>query len=496
MNGENLGILESLLIRFSNKQSLFVNHILSNDMDSAKKVALELFKSHPQYLLLYCYLDMKESKELLFRALKNIKNIDLNFIYLLLRDNRILYDDIDDIVNKIDGDLFVNKAIKKAQFLKKYKFLSNDDSKEIVFDDVINVLENGNEEKTKLKYLNELRIKKIEIKDKNLKDSIKEELNALLNIIDDFELYKFAIAHEIDIQENASKNLLWYKIIKLKDNLSAIQIIRESLDFLDIYKILCISDIKSVDAENYDILIDFLGKGYKRELLDKMFILYNQNQSFINTKILLALLIASKQENLLVVAFYISSVNKFEDNYEIDLIHLFINRYFCFHSNIQCLMKNLDIKNIQLINTAYIWSDPMIVSKTFFNSPRKVLINAISGDLKSMEASLKSYLTYNRVAYSYSLVKLIRNLKNCAVLSEIEEMKILSTERETMFSLLLGPECRYLFDKITINSKRISSGSIETILSKPLTKFSDDLFKNDYVEFNSDFISTFKRLIK
>lgn len=74
-------------------------------------------------------------------------------------------------------------------------------------------------------------------------------------------------------------------------------------------------------------------------------------------------------------------------------------------------------------------------------------------------------------------------------------LKILSTKASTLFSDLLGAECSYMFNKITIYDEMECSGTISTIRSKKSESFKNDAFVNDIFPIkDSVFIEFFTKL--
>jgi len=88
----------------------------------------------------------------------------------------------------------------------------------------------------------------------------------------------------------------------------------------------------------------------------------HNDPSLLCLKALLMFLISTRTEKNLILALYLSRTYKFEENYEIALIHVFLNRFFGFSREVQRLLKELAVKNIQVYNLVYLWLDPLLVA--------------------------------------------------------------------------------------------------------------------------------------
>lgn len=484
--------LKSLLSKFSSKESLFANAIFTENKEVAKRIAYELYKKSPHYLLFYYILNRKESKSLILKLISNLRDIDLNLVYLLLKLEDFNHEDFSLLQSRIFSDSSIGLCIEKQMFLKKYEKVSDLDEVE--------------------------------------KNQVAIELTTLINKIDDFSLYDFAIKNEIQLIEDESGkvtfkennftvennsninnsteiesidtsnsrpntekktdsddllrnsiNMNWYRIIQNKDFDCARRMILLSTNFCDIKKILEYCPLEDTESPTHNILIKYLKGDDPRKLLESSFNhLFNEN-SFISIKVLLALLIATKDEKLLLLALQISESAKFEENYEIGLINLFLCRYFLLFAKIRRGFQLLDIKNIQMHNLAYIWSDPMILMNVKLTDEILLFKREISNTQSSIEKMLITSLDNGKVAVAYSLIELRESLKNSAIVNEINSRKIISTSPFSMFSNFLGESCSFLFDKLIVTDRRTVQGIIPTIRTTPAHEFSESVFENDFL---------------
>lgn len=479
-----------IISKISGPQYQFVQAILSNNIEAARKLAYDLYKTHPQYLTFLLFRELKDSKKILLAQLKKTKTIDAHMFYQMINSPEFTYLELRDLSNRFTNSSFINKCIKKAMIIKKYN------SPEMTSGVAL-----------------------IDYK----KNEITREIEDAIVEMDDFSLYKLALELGIDLKFESpdhnnillhSINFQWYLAKKYKNPENFISIITKLRSFSDVFNLIsiyvpdnsttginCLLDLCDSNPE-YKILIKFLTNGYSLDLLEASWKVFQESSSMFKLKILLALLIASKSENYLVLAFYLTSSfynftganlnpsadnsNKKEsENYEIELIHMFLNRYFLFNLGVMKLYEKLDIKNIQAHNLAYIWSDPMIIGDIPFKESVKAFKNEIKNEILTIESHLKEFIEMNRIANAASLLNLRSRLLDSMISKEIESRKILSTESSTLFSDLLGAHCSFLFNKSTVNDARESDGLLPSLFSKGSKDIKNDanaikcLLKND-----------------
>ena len=527
--------LRSFLAKFTSKETLFVNAILSENKESAKTIAFELYKKSPQYLLFYYLLNSKENKALILKLIESIKNLDGNLIYLLLKSEDFTHDELLPFKHKIHLNSFIGLCIEKQFFLKKYEknFKPNLNEQKEIAKELIELIRKiddfalydfalkhgidflkypcSQNEFTCLKGENYIRESQDANKSNKATNSADNSINkshqSLENNLDSLYNHpkdKETIQNNSDqikvlSSENESNsiqtmkntiNMSWYKIIKNKDSASAREILLNSINFQDVKKVLDYCPIESTGFKTYDILIKYLKGEDPKELLSLFFTFLHEDGSFLSMKILLALLIATREEKLLLLALHLSETNKFEDNYEIQLINLFLCRYFLLFKNIRKNFESLDIKNVQVHNLTFIWSDPMIVSNIKLTDEISTFKREITKMVTDIENSIISSLDNFNIAISLSLIELRNKLKKSTICQEIQTRQIVSKSKFSMFSGLLGEKCEFLFDKIVIEDARSVAGSIPTLRTTPASKFSEDIFNNQFLNINDQNLIT------
>lgn len=459
--------LDSLIAKFYGKQSSFIAAVLNNNVSSAKSLAFELYKDHPAYLLFFYCINKDENRQVILNLLGRCKQIDPHLLYSLLNSSAYTYGDLRELLTNFKGHSFIDCCIKKAAFLKKHESYSGAESEGISSD----------------------------------ASSICYELNELLCVVDDFQLYEFAIRNDIEIKKRNSPNYLWYSLIrghKLKSVSEEVarDLILKTTSFQEIKRILDYCKIEDAGDKRYNIVIKYLNAGFSTDLLRQAFVLLDGDQSFITVKIVLALLIASKDEGLIVLALYLSQTCHFEANYEIGLIDLYLCRYFLLFRQLMMKIEKLDIKNVQQHNLAYLWSDPMNVAKVRLNDYIKAFQNEIKNEIDGSEVMIRKFIDNNLVSSAVSCLELRSSLLNSVICDEIRQLKIKSTNPQTMFSELLGEECRYMFDKVTASDCRIPGGTIDTLRSVADQPFSSKIYENEFMKItDQNFIMNFERAI-
>lgn len=402
-----------------------VDLLISGKFEDAVKEALAIYQKHPRFLLISSYFDVRKSRSLLLKFIEQDDNLDPHFLILLLDDLHNFNEEAQSEIVKL-----CQNAIKRnSQPNGSNHFISYRLKAELIFHKVVHPSES--------------------------------DLADLIKHLNDFRLYSYANNYNMHVSPNDTINFKWY-LAHRGDVQMARNLILKSTSFNDILQLSKLLGDSSV-GNAVDILIEFLTHNCTpdriSEMIKMMIQICQESSSFLNVKILLSLLISTRSINNLVLAAYIAHNNRLEANYEILLIEMFIYRYFCFIPIILKLYKFLDIKNVQLYNTAYIWSDPLIYE---VNHKCKINLHEVNYRIKEIQSIQKSdlalirerivsYVDYNRIAHAVSLVELHRMISDSITIKELEAMKIMATKKQTIFTDLLGSKCSYLFDKLVCN---------------------------------------------
>ncbi|ELA41676.1 uncharacterized protein VICG_01309 [Vittaforma corneae ATCC 50505] len=138
----------------------------------------------------------------------------------------------------------------------------------------------------------------------------------------------------------------------------------------------------------------------------------------------------------------------------------------------------------------------MNVLKVRLNNHIKTFQSEVKNEIDGTEVMIRKFIDSNLIASAVSCLELRSSLVNSVICSEIKQLKIKSIDPQTMFSELLGEECRYIFDKITVSDRRNPSGSVNTLRSVADQLFSDRIYENEFMKIaDQNFITDFERSI-
>lgn len=291
-------------------------------------------------------------------------------------------------------------------------------------------------------------------------------INLLLNYVDDWNLYKYALDNNLNILHKKSVNFSIYKIIKFKDTKLAESFIKNNSNFTEIKNILNFVDQIPFEEPIYEILIKYLSKNHTNEDIKEVFYLYKTNKNFLTIKLLLALLISSQIENNLILAYKIAKdeQNLLEDNYEIKLVYLYLSRFFCNTGEVKRLFYELDIKNTLHENFRSLWSD---FNSKFFSDIEYDYLNCKKGLIKQINNSIMLFIEKGLFMHSINILETKMKLEN-------------NEYSECAFKGLLGEKCEYIFER-KIDTNRFDDFKLRVLFKKDITSnFDDSIFLNEY----------------
>lgn len=478
LSGEHLS---NLLRLFESNEEKCVDSAIAGDFEAAHSHGYKLYDKSPQYIIWTFYLDLAAKKNLLLLFLKKQLSIEPLFLYTLLKDERLAWDDLKDLIPDSFDESFVSKLLRREIILKKHGFVS-------AIPGLDGDVYDG---KHKQVHVNRANLSQKE------RDGLFQEINGVISSLDDFKLYDFAIQNGIEVLPRKSTNYNWYKLIISRDKDLARTMILKTINFHEVALIAELSGLDITGHATYDILLEFLHGGYSECLLRRITDEFRGNKSFMTCKVFLALLIASRSESNLVLAHYISYAYPDKNNYEIELTHLFLSRYFCFYEGVRSLMGKLKIKTIQTYNMTYLWSDPMIASGASTSRHSKQLTLLLRKNREEARRKMKHYLDNGQLAQAASLHSIITKVDNMSCIKEVKSGVIYSADPSTLFSGLLGPECRYLFDKLIVGHRRTREGTISTLYTECASRadlstfFNNPLWKIEDGKFIEHFTSLY-----
>lgn len=306
-------------------------------------------------------------------------------------------------------------------------------------------------------FLNSLKIKDylyfLCIKELIIKDKIEYNYELLLDNLDDYSIYEWGIKNGKEFKARDTINYKYYTINKnIHNSQTKNELIIDLIRITKVYKDLEFLVDKIESFENLEGIAleigNFLKFGFDQEKCKEIYKLYTDDVDTL--KLILGHLIDSKKTNNLIMALYLSKSNyrKFENNYEIDLIYLFLLKYFLFYDEILGVFNEMDIKNNLEISMGYIWSDVYLQLPNIKNNRKEVLYKLQLNETKSLiEDKFFMFIEKNKLGHAFDLIGVFDKLNNDIVEKELYEKKFIGRQNKTQFSYLLGSKCCYLFDK-------------------------------------------------
>ncbi|CAD26240.1 hypothetical protein [Encephalitozoon cuniculi GB-M1] len=410
---KQLDLLRRFVSGQKNLEKEFVEALLRNDVARSIELGKMLFSRSPMFLvtsLLVSFLDSPtdESKKNLF--LKSLENatIKSNLIWMLYKRG-LLVEDLHHYVQRI--------AFKDHMY---YLVL-----KEACIHGHHGLLERG---------------------------AIPECVEFLLDNLDDWDLYRYALDNGIDLRRRESLNHEYYLLHKLKERGRAIELLKSRLCFKEIEYIAEMVGLESHPQEATDCVVQLMRNGFGEDLLRRAYGVYAKDPSVFNIKMLIAVLVSARRAPLLGVALYLAFKHRrdHQGNYEVLLIFAFLCRYFCFYPHVLECLDSMGVKNAQVPNLSFIWSDILITKGIKDDTRRKGAINNIRGCMDDLDNSIRHFISGGNFAHVVDALELRRSLKESVILMELEKSRIIGSNPNNSFRYLLGTWGSYLFEKMTV----------------------------------------------
>lgn len=484
--------------KFQSQELECIKQLLNKNYNLATEIAMKLYSKSPQYLTLLTYITREKSNKIFLIMLKKYPVIDMFLIELVLKDQGFLYKDIaDNITISLDKVQLYHLHIQKEILFKKYGYKKPKTIYE--YCESINTLKENNKAiESSLEVSDDCLMRIVSNNfgnNKNNKGSaISVIVNNLIKAVNDFSLYDFAMKQGVIVEKNDSMNYKWYELMMNKDIRTGIEILKNSIDFNEIHAVYRICNGCITELRNIDILMKYLSEGYEEWMIKEMVNIYEKEKSLFNLKIVLALLISSRVESNLVLALYLASKEEISENYEITLIRMFLNRYFCFIDEVLKLFEELNIKNIQCYNMAYLWTDPMIVCGMSLDEKKKSLKKCLIKDLANLNLQIHKFMNQKQIGCAISVIEIDQKLKNMVIWKELDENKIIGEDPNTLFSMMLGNGCSFLFNKLVVNDSLNETNVVGSLFAKTNNEEIENIFRNPFIEITDQyFITNFKK---
>lgn len=300
----------------------------------------------------------------------------------------------------------------------------------------------------------------------------------LIDHLDSWDVYEIALEKGLEIPKKDSFNFNLYKLKKERDFKLGNEILKnlESFDF--IFQVMNLIGKENL-SEEYKMIYEF-----KEENTKKVYELYYQNKTIFNLKMLLYHLIASKKDEYIVLALYIAKEEKdLYENYEIQIIYLFLCRFFLLSTPVIQTFDELSIKTIQHEKFSYIWND--ITLKTGKEFPMKITyLNLHMHSLNMINNLILPFIKSGKIDHVYDLLETREFLSNSLLFKEVKEGKIYSLTINTSFSNILGEKCSYIFAKLTKN--HFENFEVNNLFSEVNGKEIFSFLKNDIFDLQNE----------
>lgn len=342
------------------------------------------------------------------------------------------------------------------------------------------------------------------------KDLKMDILVSFINEINDWRVYEYALKYNVDLSKSLldinDTNMQWYILLndKLNQNMrknTFQSLIRKLNNFDEITKVMSLIEYEWIESKEDSIMYKYcMGKFIKKA--DIMYLINNKENFDMKYKKLLLGILISKNEIILAYYFCYQEY-KNEENYEIKLIYLFLNRYLCFYRRVKLIMKEeLKLKNLLERGMFYVLGDLRIILS--LNSNKTNMFDD-TDELYYLTIHLIEFVNKRSFVRAKSIIDVVRNYLSDNVFSkEVIFNRFIGEDDETEFNNFLGEPCKFLFRKLTksdndvIDEIKFDGGSIENIYNLNFKETIDDsIFKNDYFKIdNKDFISYLKEEVK
>lgn len=329
------------------------------------------------------------------------------------------------------------------------------------------------------------------------KDSL-ECVEFLLDSLDDWDLYKYALDNKIEVRKRESLNYEYYLLHKLKEKDRAVELLKSRTCFREIEFIAEMIGLESHPHEAIDCVIQLMRRGFDEDLLRKAYEVYRKDTSVFNTKVVIAILISSRKASFLALALYLSfrHRNTYQGNYEMFLIFTFLCRYFWFYPYVLKCLESMGVKNAQMPNLSFIWSDILITKGIKDEKRMRGAISNFQESIDDLDNSIKYFIIVGNLAHAVDALELRKSVEESVILSELKESRIIGTNCNNSFHHLLGARCSYLFEKMTVGKMPRGRGMFLTDFYVSDSCTLDEVLNNGLWKIEEDFVAFFNEMVK
>jgi hypothetical protein len=345
-----------------------------------------------------------------------------------------------------------------------------------------------------------------------INETAERMVELLLNELDDWDIYKYALENGIEVEKRETLNYTYYLLHRTKSEELGLRMMESAGSVKELEYIAELIGIREHCNGTIDCILKLYWNGYSDELGRRMMEIYSLDRaggggtagnrevpSTRNTKALIAVLLSSRRIEHIVLALYISYKNRdsSSNNYELKLIFMFICRFFCFYPAVLKLVEELNIKNVQVATLAYIWLDIAVSRKIEDGGKKEEYVAYMRASVSQLRNSIRYFLRVERLSYVLDMLELIESLLGSVMMEEALAGRIVGSDPVTSFSTLLGKHCSYMFNKLTASEERSPRTPILTLYSDSDILEPGSLLKSDlFVIEDAEFIGFYNELVE
>jgi len=307
-----------------------------------------------------------------------------------------------------------------------------------------------------------------------LEKYFKNPCEEILAVLDDWEVYSYALSHKIEIKEREkSVNYLRYamekdptadNISKFATSLRAVEISQEWIRKLPENEMARFLSLVPDSVRAYVSFVVY-GRVVALESVSSAPYLLGSSSCFI---FLIGNILAKKRDEDILTAYILCYLHKdrYPDSFEVSFILCLLHRYFLMYNETARDYVYLDISTIQLENLTYIWHDIHLV----LDKHDKLLTASYTHTRKTMISQINthiaSFIKKGEFSQVLSLIKMKEALVHSKTNEQIETQKIVARAPSSIETLLVEP-ARYVFRKLTSKTVPQTDKTLTTIDSFP-----------------------------
>lgn len=449
--------LSGLIPERKSLERQFVDMLLEDRITEAVELGKKLASTEPVFLVVSClisFLDCPEDNDRKTSFLMSLTNTKVrsDLLWMLFRKG-LLIEELQTYVREVSVKDHLYYIILKETYINGYHKLLN-------------------------------------------KGDIRSCAEFLLDNIDDWDIYKYALDNNLDLRNRSSLNYEYYLLHKFKEKDRAARLLESRSCFKEIQYITDLAGLEDHPNGTMDCIVKLNRNGFDDVLLENAYNIYKNETTVLSVKMVIAVLVSSKRSELLTLALYLSFLHKDMDpsNYEISLIFTFLCRYFCFYPCVLRMLKEMDVKNIQLSTLSFIWSDVLIVKNIQDENTKNEFLDDFNSSITDIENSIKHFVSAGTVSHVIDVLELRKQFLESVVFREVRENRIIGTNPSNSFLHLLGNRCSYMFEKMTVG--RVSRDKTP-FLTDHCAFSKEDLLDNRICDIKDEgFRSFFKELVQ